>query len=77
VHQRLQEHPYVFSRTLGNDRVVVALNEPAGPKAIPLFGAWMDGTELVDSYSGTRARVANGSIEFVSPYTIVLLSVPR
>jgi alpha-amylase len=77
VHQRLQEHPYVFSRTLGKDRVVIALNQPAGAKVIPLSGAWADGTEVVDFYSGTRGRVVNGSITIITPYTLALLSEPR
>jgi alpha-amylase len=77
LHQRLQEQPYIFSRTLATDRVVIALNQPAGAKVIPLSGAWSDGTELVDFYSGIKARVVSGSITIISPYTLALLSESR
>lgn len=78
IHRRLLESPYIFSRTLQadgvDDRVLVALDLAAGDKTVPVFDLFPDGTELLDTYSGTRGRVANGSITFTTPYGLLLLS---
>lgn len=76
-HQRLQASPYIFSRTIESgdfsDKVIVALDQPAGAKNIPVFGVFPDGTELRDAYSGAAGRVAGGSLALSSPYGLVLL----
>jgi len=81
VHQRLQESPYIFSRTHESqglsDRVIVALDQPAGAKSIPVAGVFPDGTELLDEYSGVRGRVVGGSVLLTSPFGLVLLSRGR
>jgi alpha-amylase len=78
VHRQLQAVPYIFSRILDangmHDRVLVALDQGAGAKTIPVFGVFPDGTELVDGYSGVRGRVRNGSIALTTAFGIVLLS---
>jgi alpha-amylase len=81
VHRMLQASPYMFSRSLEvdgiSDKVVVALDQPAGAKTIPLFGAFADGAELEDGYSGVRGRVRNGRLMLTTPFTLVLLSESR
>jgi len=78
VHQRLQAAPYIFSRTLQadgiDDQVLVALDLAPGDKTVPVFGLFPDGSELLDSYSGTRGRVSGGNVTFTTPYGLLLLS---
>jgi alpha-amylase len=57
-----------------SDRVLVALDLSAGPKTIPAFDVFPDGTELADAYSGKAALVADGEIALDTPHTLVLLS---
>ena len=80
-HRRLQADPYIFSRTLETDeivdRVVVAMNQGAGPKTIPLFDVFSNGTTLVDAYSGASGAVTNGQITLETEYDLVLLSEAR
>jgi alpha-amylase len=82
AHRRLQAAPYVFSRTLEAtngrvDRVVIALDQPAGAKTVPVTGVFPDGTELVDAYSGTRGTVRGGTVALTTPFPVVLLSRQR
>jgi alpha-amylase len=81
VHRELQASPYVFSRTLETDgrldRVVVAMDQPKGPKTIKLHGAYPEGTELRDAYSGKRGTVRNGELSLTTPFDLVLLSERR
>ena len=81
VHRELQAHPYVFSRILDaggvHDRVVVALDEGAGAKSVPVSGVFPDGTELVDAYSGMSGTVRDGAISLTTGFEVVLLSPRR
>ncbi len=76
-HTRLQESPYVFARILEGgerqDRVVVALDQPAGAKSIPVGDVFPDGTSVRDVWSGVEATVRNGRVEVDTPEAIVLL----
>jgi alpha-amylase len=73
AHRRLQVEPYVFSRTLDHDRVIVAMDQGTGMKTIPVLGVFPDGTELEDAYSGARGTVRNGRIALTTPAGLVLL----
>jgi alpha-amylase len=77
-HRRLQDAPYVFSRTLEtedlSDRVIVAVDVGEGAKTIPVFGVFPDGTELVDAYSGVTGTVRNREISLTTGFGLVLLS---
>lgn len=75
AHREIQAEPYVFGRTEvgGSDRVVVALDQGAGEKTIPLGGIFPDGTVLVDGYSGVEAMVAGDSVTLSTPFRTVLL----
>ncbi len=77
-HRRLQAEPYIFSRSLEqdgiSDRVLVAMDQGDGPKTIPIFGVFSEGTELLDGYSGETGTVTNGQISLVTEYGLVLLS---
>jgi alpha-amylase len=81
VHRTLQAKPYIFSRTLESgsriDRVLVAMDQPKGPKTIPVFGVFPDGTELVDAYSGVAGTVRNGAVSLATESSLVLLAEPR
>jgi alpha-amylase len=76
VHRTLQAAPFIFSRTLEangvSDRVLVAMDQSAGTKTIPVFGVFNDGAELVDGYSGVRGRVVNGTITVTTSSGLVL-----
>jgi alpha-amylase len=77
-HRRLQEDPYIFSRTLETDqfvdRVLVAMDQAPGSKTIMVFGLFPDGAQLLDAYSGERVRVIDGRVTLSSEYALVLLS---
>src|SRR5262249_12812040 len=62
VHRTLQASPFVFSRTLSSDRVLVALDQPLGAKTIAVAGTFPDGTRVLDAYSGVRGTVHDGRI---------------
>ena len=74
AHQTLQASPLIFSRVLGPDRVVVALDQPTGRKTIPVFGLFADGTTLTDAYSGQQALVTGGTVTLTTPGRLALLS---
>lgn len=73
AHARLAQRPYVFSRVdaARDDRVVVALDVPAGA-AVPLGGVFRDGEALRDGSTG-QAYVARGGAVVVPAATPVLL----
>jgi alpha-amylase len=72
-HQMISESPYLFSRTLTNDVVLVGLEMEAGTKVIDVQNVFDEGTELAEYYSGTDATVSNGKVTIKTPYSIVLL----
>jgi len=80
-HRTIQAQPLVFSRALETggrvDRVVVALDQPAGAKVIPVGGVFADGTRLVDAYSLERGSVERGAVALTTPFPVVLLSERR
>ncbi len=75
AHRRIQADPYVFARTDvdGSDRVVVALDQAAGEKTVPVGGVFADGTVLVDAYSGVETTVSDDRVTLVTPFGTVLL----
>jgi alpha-amylase len=80
-HRRLQEDPYIFSRTLEtetlSDRVLVAMGQGEGAKTVPVFEVFPEGTVLVDAYSGETGTVMNGEMTLETDYELVLLSEGR
>jgi alpha-amylase len=74
AHARIAQQPYVFSRSdeQHDDRVVVALDVPAGA-TIPLGGVFLDGQVLRDAYSGTVYRARGGAITLTAASPAVLL----
>ncbi|WP_078085043.1 alpha-amylase family glycosyl hydrolase [Microbulbifer mangrovi] len=76
VHKRLSEAPYVFSRTLEDDRVIVALDMPKGEKSLSAAGVFAEGTLVKDYYSGVEARVENGTLKFDTEFDTLLLGSP-
>ncbi|WGL18429.1 alpha-amylase family glycosyl hydrolase [Microbulbifer bruguierae] len=76
VHQKLSDTPYVFSRTLEDDRVMVALDLPAGRKTLSAEGVFAEGALVKDYYSGAEARVENGMLAFDTQFDILLLGSP-
>lgn len=73
-HRTLQQKPFIFSRTLADDHVLVALEQRPGPRSIPVFDVFTDGTTVIDSYSGMVGRVTAGKVAFASGGTVVLLA---
>jgi alpha-amylase len=80
VHQDLQAAPYLFSRTLSDakgrikNKVLVGLDWKNGPKEIPVYDTFAEGTVLIDQYSGQKAAVKDGKVNIDSDYGIVLLA---
>ncbi len=73
-HRALQASPYVFSRTLAGDRVVVAMDHDGG-RPIPVKGIFADGTRLRDAYSGRDVIVSDGGV--TAPASRLVLLAPR
>jgi alpha-amylase len=78
LHRTLQAKPYIFSRTLDTggpvDRVLVAMDQGDGPKNVPVFGVFPEGTRLVDAYTGLGGTVLKDSISLTSRSGLVLLA---
>ncbi|HET7503798.1 MAG TPA: alpha-amylase family glycosyl hydrolase [Kofleriaceae bacterium] len=76
VHARLQAAPYVFSRVDGDDRVVVALDVPAGARLLvgPVFA---EGEAVRDAYAGVDLVVHGGAITVARAARAVLLERVR
>jgi len=77
VHTKLQDTPYMFSRTLKNqeDSVVVALDLPSSKTThtLKVHGVFGEGEQLKDYYSGQTITVKNDTIVINTPHPIVLL----
>jgi alpha-amylase len=78
AHVRLQERPYVFSRTLigsdgREDRVVVALGAGSGTIRVPVGEVFPEGSLVRDAYSGTTGVVADGAVSVDTNSGVVLL----
>jgi len=77
AHELLGTEPYSFSRTMefdgGLDRVVVALDAPAGEKTIATGRIFADGELLWDAYSQQQVRAQDGQVTIDSPFELVLL----
>ena len=81
LHGTLQAEPYIFSRRLeveGQvDRVLVAMDQGEGAKAVPVFGVFPEGTEVVDEYSGVGGTVRDGAVVLTTRSELVLLGERR
>ena len=77
VHRTHQQAPYIFSRVLGADTVLVGMELGTGVKTISVFGVFPEGAELVDSYSGTRVTVSGGHVSISTQTGLALLSRTR
>ena len=73
VHKKLADSPYVFSRTLADDRVLVAIDMPTGDKHIDVHGVFAEGAVVRDYYSGAEAQVMDGKVMFDTEFDLVLL----
>ncbi|UGQ45375.1 alpha-amylase family glycosyl hydrolase [Massilia endophytica] len=75
VHEKLADKPYTFKRTLGEDKVVVALDVPTGqPVDITVGGVFADGTRVKDGYSGASYTVRKGVVRTSGKFNTVLLA---
>ncbi|MBD3583111.1 alpha-amylase family glycosyl hydrolase [Flavobacterium selenitireducens] len=77
VHTRISAKPYVFSRGIERDdledRVVVGLDLPMGPKRLKVSSVFKDNTQLRDAYSGKDVIVKFGEVTLDTPFSVVLL----
>lgn len=73
VHQMISSAPYWFSRTYGEDKVVVGLDQRAGIKEVTVSGVFSNGTRLRDAYSGKTTKVTNGTAVIDTEFSVVLL----
>ena len=75
VHEKLNETPYVFKRTLDKagvkDQVVVVMGE--SKEAVDVSAVFADGTTLRDYYSGNEAEVKDGKVDFKSDASLQLI----
>lgn len=78
VHAKLADAPYTFSRTAGDDKVVVALGAAGAPARIKVGAAFADGTALRDAYTGASLKAEGGEVA-VTPHArgVVLLEAAR
>jgi alpha-amylase len=76
AHARLAARPYVFSRIDGDDRVVVALDVPAGA-AVPVGAVFAEGEAVRDGYGGSDLVVHGGSVTIARASRVVLLERAR
>jgi hypothetical protein len=53
------------------------MDQGEGPKVIPVFGVFPEGTEVMDGYSGKTGTVTNGSIGLTTAFGLVLLCERR
>ncbi len=74
-HNMISSAPFTFSRTLGQDEVVIALKTDIGKKIIKVNNIWSDGTKVKDHYSSVESVVADGFVSVDSPHDIVLSEV--
>ncbi|MGZ3183292.1 MAG: alpha-amylase family glycosyl hydrolase [Telluria sp.] len=74
AHRKLADQPYTFARSDGADKVVVALDVPAGPAALKVAGVFADGQHVTDHYSGSGAIVANGLVVLPDHGSVILLA---
>jgi alpha-amylase len=72
VHARLAEHPYAFSRIDGADRVVIALDVPAGTR-VPVGRAFAEGEAVRDGATGASYVVHGGAVTIPAAGRAVLL----
>ena len=79
THKMISEMPYVFKRDYNKgpyrDAVVVALDVAKGDKEISILGAFKEGSELIDAYSGVETSVVDGKVKFASDFNMVLLEM--
>ena len=80
AHEMLAATPYTFKRTYDkdgvSDRVVVALDLPQD-RAVPISvaGVFADGQTVHDWYTGAKAVVANGKVQFAQPARAALIAL--
>lgn len=76
-HLKLQDKPYVFSRThaASGDRIVAAVGA-RGEVLLPVGDAFVEGAMVIDAYSGQSARVEGGKVK-LSAEGVVLLEAAR
>lgn len=72
VHQMVSAAPYWFTRSYGNDKVLIGLDLNEGRKVVDVNGIFSEGTQLRDAYSNTTTKVLNGKAAVDSPFQIVL-----
>ncbi|SFU39349.1 alpha-amylase [Pustulibacterium marinum] len=77
VHEIINESPYIFKRTFSSekydDKVVIGLDVPEGPKKLPVGDSFINGTLLNDTYSNTTVEVKDGFVQMNTPFSVVLL----
>jgi len=77
AHIVISRNPYVFARHLktdtGDDRVVVAIDLPAGLAAIPIGGIFDEGVAIRDIVSGAEGSVIDGAFKFETKGPIALI----
>lgn len=76
-HQTLQASPLIFSRVLGSDTVLVALDQKTGVRVVPVFDLFANGARLRDAYSGSVATVTGGKVTLAGGGPVVLLVEDR
>lgn len=73
-HRMLTAAPYVFSRTDGKDRVVVALGL-TGEQTLKVGDTFADGEKIRDAYSGRTAVIDKGAIKLQAEGYVLLEAI--
>lgn len=72
IHNKISDAPYWFTRTKGEDKVLIGLDLNYGFKEISVANIFPDGTRLRDAYSGEVTKVTKGTAKIVTNNQIVL-----
>lgn len=75
VHQKIADTPYTFSRVLGEDKVVVALELKDWQRTIDVSSVFADGTVLREYYTGKILVVQSGKVSYTSEAPVALLEL--
>lgn len=75
IHNQIADTSYWFTRTYGNDKVLIGLDLNYGVKDVSVANIFKEGTKLRDAYSGKTTKVKNGNAQIDTSFGIVLFEM--
>jgi alpha-amylase len=71
---KIYSRALVYSMGTIKNKILIGLDWKNGPKEIPVYDTFAEGSILIDHYSGQKAAVKDGKVNIDSDYGIVLLA---